>query len=186
MKHLPHFKYNPNAYTNGIIEAKEIQCNVCKEHQSHVYKGPFYSVENIDLICPWCVANGQAAQKYEGEFQSYTSIEGISPDPKLPNTITYKKAEIDELILQTPSYTAWQQAVWLGHCESPCAFIDYVGWEEIKDLVVELKEDIEQIKIDYHITQGMFEKMLQNNGDFQGYLFQCIHCKKHRLTIDAS
>jgi uncharacterized protein CbrC (UPF0167 family) len=35
------------------------------------------------------------------------------------------------------------------------------------------------------LNQEELEKYLINNGNMQGYLFQCLHCGKHRLTIDT-
>ncbi|WP_420867569.1 CbrC family protein [Bacillus xiamenensis] len=37
-----------------------------------------------------------------------------------------------------------------------------------------------------NVTKGNLKQWLVNGGDLQGYLFQCVHCKKHRLHIDAS
>lgn len=50
----------------------------------------------------------------------------------------------------------------------------------------ELSEDIEEICSGGHFTKENLKQWLVNGGDLQGYLFQCVHCKKHRLHIDAS
>ena len=53
------------------------------------------------------------------------------------------------------------------------------------DLKEELTDDLNEIKADYGLTQQELEKYLVNKGSMQGYLFQCLHCGKHRLTIDT-
>jgi uncharacterized protein CbrC (UPF0167 family) len=107
-------------------------------------------VNKIDALCPFCIANGKAAEKFKGEFQSYTSIEGISPVPNEPNTADILKDAIEEVIERTPGYCGCQQEVWLNHCGDLCAFIGYVIWDEIKDKLyefVDLEADCGEINI---------------------------------------
>ncbi|QVK19568.1 CbrC family protein [Mycoplasmatota bacterium] len=82
-----------------------------------------------------------------------------------------------ELIYRTSSYASWQTEHWLSHCDDYCMFIDYVGWEEIKELADELKDDIEKIKLEYQLTQEELEKWLFKGGTLQGYLFKCTRSK---------
>ncbi|AOZ90705.1 hypothetical protein BK049_13765 [Bacillus xiamenensis] len=93
---------------------------------------------------------------------------------------------MDELIFRTPGYHGWQQEYWLSHCGDFCAIVQYVGWKEIEHLEEELSEDIEEICSGGNVTKENLKQWLVNGGDLQGYLFQCVHCKKHRLHIDAS
>jgi uncharacterized protein CbrC (UPF0167 family) len=146
---------------------------VCGEERSHIYNGPFYSIEEVEDICPWCIKDGSAAMKYDGEFQDAASCENVD-----------KQEYLVELTTKTPGYSGWQQERWLSHCGDFCAFKSYVGWSEIKDLKEELTDDLQAIKADYGLTQEELEKYLVNNSSMQGYLFQCIHCDKHRLTVD--
>jgi uncharacterized protein CbrC (UPF0167 family) len=81
---------------------------------------------------------------------------------------------------RTPGYRSWQGAYWLSHCDDYCTFIGYVGYEEIKDFINELEDDIEKFgstceDIKYH---------MRNNGSLQGYLFKCLKCGKRRLYFD--
>ena len=173
MTELPTFKYNPNAERLGIIKKEETSCPVCEQKQNYVYQGPFYCIDEVDGICPWCIKDGSAAKKYEGEFQDSYSCDTVNNEEFLT-----------ELTTRTPGYSGWQQERWLSHCGDFCALKDYVGWLEIKDLKEELEDDLKEIKSEYNLTQEELEKYLVNNGGVQGYLFQCLHCKKHRLTID--
>ena len=171
---LPVFKYNPNAIKNKGIVQRSAKCQVCNEHTEYVYEGPFYSVDEVEDICPWCIKSGKAAVKYDGQFQDDSTCEEV-------DNIEY----LDELIHRTPGYSGWQQEVWLSHCGDFCAFIDYVGWNEIKHLESELKDDLDIIKSNYRLTQKELEKALVNGGSLQGYLFKCVVCGHYRLTIDC-
>lgn len=186
MEKLPFFKYNPHVLALGIIEEETTQCPVCQQERAYVYKGPFYTTQQVRGLCPWCIKDGSAARKYEGEFQDFLAVEGISPDPSIPHSVTYPAEVLDELIERTPGYIGWQQEVWLGHCNEPCAFMAYVGWAEVASLQKELEDDLKHIREQWNITQAELEKILVNGGDVQGYLFQCVTCGRYRLTMDAN
>tara|TARA_R110000765_G_scaffold405543_1_gene502094 strand:- start:1000 stop:1608 length:609 start_codon:yes stop_codon:yes gene_type:complete len=174
MEELPKFKYNPNTLKLGIIKKVKTNCPVCEKERDYVYEGPFYSVDDIDGICPWCIKDGSASKKYDGEFQDTESCEPVDKDEYL-----------EELTTRTPGYSGWQQEQWLSHCGDFCALEAYVGWQEITHLKNELESDLNQIKSDYGLSQEELESYLVNNGGMQGYLFKCIHCGQHRLTIDT-
>lgn len=67
-KVLPEFKYNLNLVENGIIARRTTICSSCNEKTEFVYEGPFYSIEDVEAICPWCVKSGKASQKYDGQL----------------------------------------------------------------------------------------------------------------------
>lgn len=174
MERLPYFKYHPDPIKTTMIEKEVTVCPVCEQEREYVYSGPFYSIEEVEGICPWCIYDGSAAKKFDGEFQDPSSCEAVA-DPSFK----------DELIYRTPGYCGWQQERWLSHCGDFCAFIDYVGWKEIEPIADQLKEDIERKCKDMRITREEFKKYLVRHGSFQGYLFQCVHCGTHRLTTDC-
>jgi uncharacterized protein len=172
---LPKFKYNPNPFQLNVIKEEKTLCPVCKKYRDFSYVGPFYSIEEVEGICPWCIHDGSAAKMFDGEFQDVESCDDVE-----------KEEYIDELIYRTPGYSGWQQEYWLSHCEDFCAIKNYVGWDEIKNLVDELSDDIQRICNNFQITEEIFKNSLVNGGDHQGYLFQCIKCGKHRLHSDLS
>lgn len=170
---LPRFKYNPDPINAKVIKKNKTHCPVYDKEKEYVFVGPFYSVEEIEGICPWCIHDGSASKKFDGDFFDAASLESVE-----------NNAYIDELVHRTPGYIGWQQESWLSHCGDFCAFIDYVGWEEIKDIANDLVEDIEKIKRRMRLTQEEFEKSMVNGGSHQGYLFRCLKCGKYRLTSD--
>ena len=172
---LPIFKYNPYPIKLDVIIEKETICPVCEKKQNYVYEGSFFSEEEVRGICPWCIADGSAAKKYNGEFQDVASCDEVDEEEYL-----------NELIYRNPGYIGWQQEYWLSHCGDFCSIIDYVGWKEIKHLENELMDDISRICKEYQMSIQDFKNTLFNKGDFQGYLFQCNCCKQHRLHVDMS
>jgi uncharacterized protein CbrC (UPF0167 family) len=171
---LPEFKYNLKPLDNQIIIRRTAVCPVCNKETDYVYEGFFYSKKEIKNICPWCIANGKAATKYKGEFQDMALCEKVE-----------RKEYIDELLHRTPGYIGWKQEQWLSHCGDFCAFVGYIGGQEIIQLVDELEDDLQRIKRVYGLTKEELEKHLKNNSDLQGYLFKCVVCGKHRLTVDC-
>jgi len=186
MEKLPVFKYHPNPIETGAFKVGETEeCDCCGQTTDICYTSPFYSAEEINVLCPFCIANGEAAEKFDGEFQDYLGIEGVSPNPAEPST--FKNAEaIEEVTKRTPGYRGWQQEVWLKHCDDLCAFVGYIGWDELQQLGLtdEIESDLaENSEIG---TIEHVQKYCRNGGDLQGYLFQCLHCKKHRLYMDCN
>ncbi|MCL2526897.1 MAG: CbrC family protein [Defluviitaleaceae bacterium] len=186
MTNLPVFKYHPNPIETGAFKTDAtMTCGCCGQDTAIYYTGPFYSVEEIEALCPACIASGEAAKKFEGTFQDDLSIEGISTDPPISGTLVSGDA-IEEITKRTPGYNGWQQEVWLAHCDDLCAFIGYVGWDEIKQmgLVDEIAKDLEE-NSEYGTIEHV-EKYCRNNGDLQGYLFRCLHCNRYRLYMDCN
>lgn len=169
------FKYHPDPLATGaFIKGHPRKCDCCGRETDIWYETPFYSVEDVECLCPECITNGSAAAKYDGQFQDDCSVDEVSDEKKL-----------DELIHRTPGYHGWQQEYWPAHCDDYCAFIGYVGWDDLIRLGIdkELEEsygtqingwDIEELK-----------KSMINGGSVQGYLFKCLHCGKYRLQIDC-
>ena len=175
---LPTFKYSPNAYKLDIFKEEIGICSICNEKRNLKYDCSFYSIEKPNYICPWCIANGQTAEKYKGEFNDYCGIEGVSPDPNDPEP-TIPKELLFEITNKTPSYYSWQQEVWLTHCNEPCAFIGYAEEKNIEPLMTELNEDIQTFDFEPDFLKEAISK-----GGVSGYLFQCVNCGQHRLHID--
>lgn len=170
---LPFFRYHPDPLKTGMILRRTTECPVCGRKRDFVYVGPFYARDEVDGICPWCIADGSAAKKYDGSFQDARTCEPVDSGE-----------QVDELVHRTPGYAGWQQEKWLSHCGDFCAFIDYVGWSEIRHLAVELAGDIDNILKECRLDRVELEKALFRQGSMAGYLFRCVKCGTHRLTYD--
>jgi uncharacterized protein len=180
---LPFFRFNPNAYDLGFFEEVEGVCEACEKPRSVRYASSFYSQDDVDYLCPWCVADGTAARVFDGEFSDYAGIEGVGGDPSEPATVD--EAEAQEVAERTPSYTSWQQEEWRSHCGRPCAFIGDIG---SADLAEYLHEPDFAADVDGGLgwDPDLLRTHLSAGGDLAGYLFACLTCGAHRLHVDAS
>lgn len=169
---LPEFKYHPDPLATGVFRALEepVTCPCCGKETSIVYEGPFYCVEEVEHLCPHCIASGAAADKYNGEFQDSESVDQVDGPDKL-----------DELVHRTPGYCGWQQEYWRAHCGDFCAFVGYVGYAELEQLGV-LDEVLADPELDEWCKSHI--RHLAKEGGMAGYLFRCLHCGKHLLHVD--
>ena len=159
---------NPLQYQNvgGNITKKT------REERNLKYTGSFYSVEEPEYICAWCIENGKVAKMFEGEFNDYAGIE---------NSENINKELLLEISERTPSYISWQQEVWLSHCNQPCKLLSYADAKTIEPFLDELNDDIENIGYE----PEMIREHLSKEGSLVGYLFQCVNCGQHRLHVDS-
>lgn len=173
-KDLPFFKYHPEPTLTGAFETDNVvTCDCCNKLTDVYYTYPFFAVHNIDALCPWCIADGNAAKKFDGSFQDDINVDEVDDKQKL-----------FELIKRTPGYNGWQQEYWLAHCNDYCAFKGYVGWQEIEPILDEFADIENDLAKAGGITLTELPNYLRDNGSCQGYLFQCICCNKYRLYYD--
>ena len=57
---IPVFKYHPDPFATGVFTELEepAACPCCGEETSVVYEGPFYCVDEVENLCPQCIASG--------------------------------------------------------------------------------------------------------------------------------
>lgn len=170
---IPTFKYHPNPLNTGAFEISEegVICDCCGKVTHTYYEAPFYSVDDIDYLCPSCIASGKVAEKFDGSFQDdYSVDDGVEDTEKL-----------DELIHRTPGYCGWQQEYWRAHCGDFCAYLGRVGAMELQAL------DVMNEVLDDPMWDDEQKEMIENSvngGHLQCYLFQCLHCGKHLVWMD--
>ena len=169
---LPFFKYHPDPFATGTFRRLDEPgfCPCCGRETYIVYAGPFYSEDEVNNLCPHCIASGAAAEKYSGEFQDSESTDKVNSPEKL-----------DELVHRTPGYCGWQQEYWRAHCGDFCAYLGTVGYAELEEmgLVNEVRETLPDDWDEEILTD------LTKDGSTVGYLFRCLHCGKHLLHIDC-
>ena len=171
---LPTFKYHESVKMTGILVEEDIVCECCQKGSHYKMDIVLYSEEEVEDLCPWCVADGSAAKKYNGTF---IDLEGSDMIPSLEKRL--------ELTRKNPGYPSWQENVWLAHCDDYCKYVDAVDYSVIEHLEVDLKEDFERLSKEfYYDTVEEFKEALKNNHSMQIYLFECLTCKKPRIHVD--
>lgn len=171
---LPHFRYHPNPLETQVFTESDtpIACDCCGKGTRICYSGPFYAIDDIENLCPECIASGEAAKKFNGSFQDDYSVDDVSD-----------KGRLDELIYRTAGYHGWQQEYWRAHCDDYCAFIGYVGAKELRGMGI--MEEVLADEMWDDQQKEMIQKYLCNHGSAQGYLFRCLHCNRHLIWFDV-
>ena len=93
---LPKFKYHPDPIPTGAIKVSKEICECCNQARGYMYASSIYAKEEIEFICPWCIADGFAARKFDGIFSDDYPLQqaGISQDI------------ISEVCERTPGYNS--------------------------------------------------------------------------------
>lgn len=175
LKNIPKFKYHPNPFfTRAFEETDEPEiCECCGKETKIIYSVPFYSEEDVECICPECIASGRAAEKFDGAFQDAGCVDDIEDQDG---------EKLHELICRTPGYCGWQQEYWRAHCNDYCAFIGYVGVKELQEMGI-MEEVLEDDTLESYDKEKIPDMV--NGGSVQGYLFRCLHCGKYRICVDC-
>lgn len=173
---FPLFTYHPNPLATGAVIASDASCQCCGKARGFICIAGMYCVENIDAICPWCVTDGSAADKFNGHF--------VDDYPLLEAGLDI--AIVKEVAEKTPGYISWQQEVWQSHCSDACEFH---GDAELAELQALQGEALEEFLSDQMLDSGFWQKILsgyRKGGDLAIYKFQCRHCHKVIFTMDCN
>lgn len=175
---LPVFRYHPDPVATRSIVESDGECLVCRQNRGYLYAGPVYALEELDDgLCPWCIADGQAAEQFDASFADV----GFGVPPDVSQTV------IDEIARRTPSYSSWQQDHWLYHCADACAFLGPVGRPELGHYPpTALAAVIASVRgygwPDNEVHE--FVDALDRDEQPTAYLFRCLHCDIYRAHCD--
>ena len=139
------------------------------KYNTNAYIQNIYAIEDIDCICMNCVSSGKAAHKFNGTY--------IQDADWIDNPIA-----TEELYKKTPGYISWQGENWAACCNDYCEYIGTVGTKELEELGIAEQLFDEDGSFDGYDNARQY---LVKDGSFCGYLFQCFHCGKYHLRVDA-
>jgi uncharacterized protein CbrC (UPF0167 family) len=176
---LPVFKYHPDPLATGSVETSDAVCFGCNGARGYIYTGPVYAEKFDDLsLCPWCIADGTAAQKFGASFGDTGTVDGISAKAR------------EEIGSRTPSFTAWQQDRWLACCGDGAAFLGPAGAGELKrDFSGAVRAVREHLENGYGLEDEDLEeffKGLRKDGDATAYVFRCLSCGNYLAYVDEA
>ena len=175
MVNLPKFKYHPHPLgTGSVTESSEI-CQCCEQARGFIYNQAMHAEAEVERICPWCIASGSAAIKFDGSF--------VDDHPLLLAGLS--KEIIEELCLRTPGYSSWQQESWLTCCNDACAFHGDAPREELLNLD---QDGIEALSEDSGFSLYDLPDMIKNYepmGSPAFYKFICRHCGRIKYNGDS-
>lgn len=166
---LPSFVYHPDPLATGSIVASMEQCERCGDARGFVYRGPIYAVEEAEFICPWCIADGSAAEMLAAQF---TDADRAPAD--VPQTV------VDEVLERTPGFAGWQQEEWQFHCSDAAQYLGRIDYQE----AVGFPGVVDELLADGWSADALTRMTV--DGELTGYLFRCRHCGRYLAYADCA
>jgi uncharacterized protein len=172
---LPTFRYHPDPIATGAVVRESATCLCCGKTVDHVYVASAYLTHEFDRnLCPWCIADGSAHQKYDVEFTDSHPL---------------FKAQIDDAIItevatRTPGYISWQQEEWMTHCNDACAFLGDATRETVRNMTA---DEMAPLTSQHGVDSKWFAELAQHyqpGGQPAIYHFRCLHCKTNLFGMD--
>lgn len=167
---LPHFLYHPDPIATGSIKASAAKCLVCEQQRGVIYTGPVYCSSDLhEAICPWCIANGAAHQKFNAEFVDPAGVGGGDWE-EVSNAI------VEVVAYKTPGFSGWQQEKWFTHCGDAAEYLGPAGKNELQAFG---SNAIDAVKRESGFEGADWSKYydgLNKNHGPTAYIFRCRHC----------
>ena len=166
MEPLPHFRYHPDPVATGYLVRSEATCLCCEQARGYVYSGsPCAEDELESSLCPWCIFDGSAAERFDAEF--------VDPHELKKNNV--EEAVIDEVTRRTPGFTAWQGDRWLCHCGDACEFHGDLPREQLRNVTADARSSI-LADLPRDFSWDRILKDYEPGGQPAIYWFRCRHC----------
>jgi uncharacterized protein CbrC (UPF0167 family) len=169
---LPVFRYHPDPIATGSIQQSDEECICCGERRGYIYVGPVYAEDELDdQLCPWCIADGRAHDRFGAEFTDAESIGGAGWD-EVPRSV------IDSIAFRTPGFSGWQQERWFTHCRDGAAFL---GRADCQQLRGDWAAAIPTVRDSTPVSDEEWDLVLGSlatgpTGSPTAYVFRCLHC----------
>lgn len=197
----PTFTYYPDPVAGGAFRETTDPCPCCGEVRGWGYtRTPFCRGESPENLCPWCIADGSASQKYgtDGRGAEFTGdlfeivrddagavTEFASPFFGEP-TVPPEKSR--ELAYRTPGFMTWQEPQWLACCSTPAQYLGQPTGAELKQLD-DLDNVLECLRVSsrWGADRTAAEDRLKTVGPDESevvYLFRCSGCGRHVAYSD--
>jgi len=161
---LPSFRFHPDPEGNGAIVRQAGHCICCEQDVEFLYVGPTISIHDLDeKLCPWCIADGRASEKFDVEFSDSQALADAGLPPEL----------IKEIAERTPGYVCWQQPVWVVHEGQPCVFVGDATLQALTQMTPQERDAFMQAA---RLDQDEFEELMaiyRPNSDPGIYHFRC-------------
>ena len=171
MEQLPFFSYYRDPMATGSFRTSSVSCVACGRARGVIYVGSVFGdrAEEVDeSICPWCLADGSAAERFGVSFAS---------DEDAPSDVA--AAVREELSRRTPCFIGFQSPQWLFHCSDAAVYDKTVGY----DGLVATPADLAAVRAAEAGASwsdpsdlDAFVQALEADGSPTAHMFTCRHC----------
>lgn len=172
---IPVFRYHPDPLATGSIRQSDVVCVCCEIARGYIYTAAVYAAGSYrDRICPWCIADGSAAEKLKAMFSCYLSL----AEAGVPNAV------IEEVTRRTPGFNSWQQENWLTCCGDACEFHGDAPRSELQALQ---GSTLARTLASWNWKEGNWMKFIEHyqpGGNPAVYKFRCRHCGDTAYAVD--
>ncbi|HMR74217.1 MAG TPA: CbrC family protein [Polyangiaceae bacterium] len=172
---LPAFKYHPDPLGTGSIKVSDAVCECCGQARGYSYSAAVYAIQNVEVVCPWCIADGSLARRFDATL--------VDAGPLVSAGLS--SAIVDEVTRRTPGYLSWQQESWIACCDDACEFHGDAPRAEIRDLdevgMLSLSSESGFTVEDLRSIIEQYEP----RGSPAFYKFVCRHCRRVRYNGDC-
>ena len=168
---LPVFRYHPDPIATGSVVPSPATCRSCGQARGFIYSGPVYAKEELDdALCPWCIADGSAAEKFAASFTDAKGVGGYRDWDSVPATV------VAEVTRRTPSFSGWQQERWWTHCGDAAEFLGPAGRTELEARWPSAVANL-QAESGYDDTEwAEYYAALERDSSPTAYVFRCRSC----------
>jgi uncharacterized protein CbrC (UPF0167 family) len=168
---LPKFRYHQDPLATGSLEPSTIECVCCGQARGFIYVGPVYcEVELNDALCPWCIADGSAARKFDAEFTDRGGIGDYGRWERVSDAV------LDEISTRTPGFSGWQQERWFTCCGDAGVFLGRAGRNELDAAGLDAIRAIQRESGLEGDAWDQYFRALDRDGSPTAYLFRCPEC----------
>lgn len=168
---IPEFRYHPDPLKTGSVAASDAACRCCEQARGYIYCGPVYAEEELEEeICPWCIADGSAAARFDTVF---VDPEGIGDCGRWEAVSPTVAAEVSE---RTPGFSGWQQERWWTHCGDAAEFLGPAGRAELES---RWPDAISAIRLESELDDQEWDRFfaaLDRTHGPTAYVFRCRVC----------
>jgi uncharacterized protein len=134
---MPLFPYHRDPVASGSIRASAATCQCCGQARGVLYEGVVYARQGVESICPWCISDGSAAEKFDASF-----FDAHFCDADL-NRVDAPAEWRQQVFCRTIGFATFNPIGWWVHCGEPA---EYVTRNEPYDMVFECRKcGIQQI-----------------------------------------
>jgi uncharacterized protein len=117
---LPRFPYHRDPIAAGSIRHSDAPCECCGEARGALYQGVIYCIPRVKDICPWCIASGAAADKYNATF-----FDAVFRDDQ-DNVVHLPEHFYRDVFGCTIGFATFNPISWWVHCGEPAEYVTRV------------------------------------------------------------